>query len=78
MADSSESIGPAPEVVPEPPGIFEPGSQFSDTSKLQALLPDYAPRDLVAGLHATIPWYLTHLQANAAEHFPLIQESPSG
>lgn len=63
MARDFGVVGPAPEVVPANPAVFEPGSQFSNLEKIQSLLPAYAPRALEAGLHATIPWYLAHLEA---------------
>ena len=55
--------GPEPEILAGTPGLFEPGPQYSNGAKLQGLMPHYAARDLVSGLHATIPWYLTHLSA---------------
>lgn len=54
--------GPEPEVLPGTPGVFEPGSQYADGSKIRSLLPSYASRDLVGGLRATIPWYLDRLR----------------
>ncbi len=65
MAEEFGIAGPPPEIVPANPAVFEPGSQFSDLSKLRSLLPGYAPRDLETGLRATIPWYLTHLARGA-------------
>ena len=53
--------GPAPEVLPGPVGVFEPGSQFSDHQRLKDLVPNYAPRALAEGLRLTIPWYLEQL-----------------
>lgn len=50
--------GPAPEVQPGTPGVFEPGSQFNRTDRLAALLPGFAPRPLESALRETIPWYL--------------------
>ena len=61
MRDEFGVMGRPAEIVPADSGVFEPGSQFNDFSKLRALLPDYAPRSLEEGLRATIPWYLEHL-----------------
>jgi nucleoside-diphosphate-sugar epimerase len=66
LSDDFGVAGPPPEFVPADPALFEPGSQFSDLSKLRDLIPDYAPRVLEAGLRATIPWYLAHLRGQGA------------
>ena len=62
LRDDHGVVGPAPEVLPGTPGVFEPGSQFTDSSRIHALLPDYAPRSFNEGLRATLPWYLGHLR----------------
>lgn len=61
LHDEFGVIAPPPNVVPADPAVFEPGSQFSDTRKLETLLADWSPRPLEAGLRETIPWYLDHL-----------------
>lgn len=61
LASAFGITGPAPEVLPGPVGVFEPGSQFSDHQRLKTLLPRYAPRALAEGLQLTIPWYLEQL-----------------
>ncbi|WP_395088734.1 NAD-dependent epimerase/dehydratase family protein [Armatimonas sp.] len=61
LASAFGIIGPAPEVLPGPVGVFEPGSQFSDHQRLKDLVPHYAPRALAEGLRLTIPWYLEQL-----------------
>ena len=61
LADEFGVVGLAPELQPGIAGVFEPGSQFSDVSRLQTLLPSYEPRSLKAGLRQTIPWYLEQL-----------------
>ena len=61
LASAFGITGPAPEVLPGPVGVFEPGSQFSNPQRLKTLLPHYAPRALAEGLHLTIPWYLEQL-----------------
>jgi CDP-glucose 4,6-dehydratase len=58
LAEDFGIVGPAPELQPSPGGVFEPGSQFSDHSRLKTLLPGYSPRSLREGLLLTIPWYL--------------------
>jgi CDP-glucose 4,6-dehydratase len=52
------TIGPEPEVLPGPSGVFEPGHQFVSSEKFRALVPGWSPRDLTEGLRQTIPWYL--------------------
>lgn len=56
-------VGPAPEFLPGPPGVFEPGHQFAHPDKFRAFVPGWHPRDLETGLRTTIPWYLDHLRA---------------
>jgi len=63
MREDFGVIGPEPEVLPGPPGIFEPGHQFSQADKFRTLAPDWSPRPLVDGLRATVPWYLEYLRA---------------
>jgi CDP-glucose 4,6-dehydratase len=52
--------GPEPEVMPGTPGVFEPGSQFADATKFQALSANWEPRDLISGVRQTVPWYLEY------------------
>jgi CDP-glucose 4,6-dehydratase len=56
-------VGPEPEMLPGPPGIFEPGHQFNKADRLRDLAPGWSPRQFADGLRATIPWYLEHLRA---------------
>ena len=58
MREDFGIVSPEPEVLPGTPGVFEPGSQFTDDAKFRSLLPQWSPRDLQAGLRATVPWYL--------------------
>ena len=53
--------GPEPEILPGPTGVFEPGSQFADTSRFQSLFPDFTPRPFREGLQATIPFYRDYM-----------------
>lgn len=63
LRDDFGITGPAPEVLPGPPGVFEPGHQFTHPDKFRALVPDWNPRDLTTGLRAMIPWYLELLKS---------------
>jgi CDP-glucose 4,6-dehydratase len=65
MREDFGVVGPEPEELPGTPGVFEPGSQYTEGAKLRALLPDYTARDLATGLRATIPWYLDYLRSQA-------------
>jgi CDP-glucose 4,6-dehydratase len=62
LAEDFGIVGPAPEVQPGVPGVFEPGSQFSAPERLRTLLPTYSPCALDVGLRRTIPWYLEQLR----------------
>lgn len=62
LAQEFGVVGPPPEILPGMPGVFEGGSQSTDTARLQALLPGWAPRSFADGLRATLPWYLDRLR----------------
>ena len=62
MRDDFGIVGPGPQVLPGPPGIFEPGHQFNKADKFHSVAPDWSPQPLAEGLRATIPWYLDYLR----------------
>lgn len=61
-------VGPEPEELPGPTGVFEPGHQFVKPDRFRILNPDWSPRTMVEGLLATIPWYLQQLRMDTFGH----------
>lgn len=66
LRDEFGIVGPEPEELPGPSGVFEPGHQFVKPDRFRALHPDWSPQTLPEGLRATIPWYLDWLREKPA------------
>ena len=69
LRDDFGITSPEPEILPNPAGVYEEGSQYGSGETMNALSERwagemglrYAPRSLAEGLRGTIPWYLDYL-----------------